>query len=82
MGHRIVDAIIENGQLKYVSEKLPAGRLKVHLVYDIPKEEGRDQASEAVLAETWGIYRGIDAAAEARRLRRSWERGCKDLYTK
>jgi hypothetical protein len=75
MGHRIVDAIIEDGQLKYVGEKLPAGRLKVHLVYDIPKEEGQHQASEAVLAETWGIYRDIDADVEAKNLRAEWERG-------
>jgi len=75
MGHRIVDAIIEDGQLKYVGEKLPAGRLKVHLIYDIPKEEGQDQASEAVLAETWGIYRDIDPDVEAKNLRAEWERG-------
>ena len=38
MGHRIVDAIIEDGQLKYVGEKLPAGRLEVHLIYDTTQE--------------------------------------------
>jgi hypothetical protein len=62
MGHRVIDAIIENGQLKYVGEELPAGRIKVHLIYD-------------TIEESTGIYPGIDAAAEAKRLRRSWDRG-------
>ena len=74
MGYRIVDAIIEDGQLKYVGEKLPAGRLKVHLVYDTQKEEEQAQTSEAVLAETWGIYRDIDPDVEAKDLRAEWER--------
>ena len=75
MGHRIVDAIIEDGELKYVSEKLPAGRVKVHLIYDTVKEEGQGQISEAVLAEAWGIYRDIDPDQESKNLRAEWERG-------
>jgi len=77
MGHRIVDAIIENGQLKHVGGKLPAGRMKVHLIYDTPEEEGLDKAAEAVLAETWGIYKGIDPDLEAKNLRTEWERGAR-----
>ena len=75
MGHRIVDAIIEDGQLKYVGEKLPAGRVKVHLIYDTPEEEGVGKVAEAVLAETWGIYKDIDPDLEAKNLRAEWERG-------
>ena len=75
MGHRIVDAIIEDGQLKYVSEKLPAGRLEVHLIYDRTQERTAKRRAMEIVKRTAGIYRGIDAAVEARRLRRSWERG-------
>jgi hypothetical protein len=74
MGHRIVEAIIEDGQLKYVAGKLPAGRVKVHLIYDIQKEEGQGRAPENVLAETWGIYKDIDPNLEAKNLRAEWER--------
>ena len=82
MGHRIVDAIIENGQLKYVSEKLPAGRLEVHLIYDRAQDRKAKRRPMDIVRRTAGIYRGIDAAAESRKLRRSWERGCKDFYIK
>jgi len=74
VGHRIVDAIIEDGQLKYVAEKLPAGRLEVHLVYDTTRDRTAKRRAKEILKRTAGIYRGIDAAAETRRLRRSWER--------
>jgi len=74
MGHRIVDAIIEDGQLKYVSEELPAGRLKVHLIYDMGKERPAKRKAMEIVRRTAGIYRGVDAAAESRRLRRNWER--------
>jgi len=75
MGHRIVDAIIEDGQLIYVGEKLPAGRLEVHLIYDTTQERVAKRRARDVVKRTAGIYRGIDAAAEARQLRCSWERG-------
>jgi len=45
MGHKIIEAIVENGQLKHVNEKLPAGRIKVHLIYDVA--EGTILESEA-----------------------------------
>ena len=35
MGHEIAEAIIEDGQLKYISKKLPKGRIKVHVIYDV-----------------------------------------------
>jgi hypothetical protein len=31
MGRKIVEAIIEDGQLKHVEGKLPPGEIKVHL---------------------------------------------------
>jgi len=74
MGHRVVEAIIEDGQLKSVGAKLPAGRLKVHLIYDTAEEEKVGQTPEAVLAETCGIYRGINPDLEAKNLRAEWER--------
>jgi hypothetical protein len=74
MGHRIVDAIIEDGQLKYVGGKLPAGRLEVRLLYDTTREPTAKRKAKEILKRTAGIYRGIDAAVETRRLRRSWER--------
>jgi hypothetical protein len=74
MGHRIIDAIIEDGQLKYVGEKLPSGRVKVHLIYDIARDRVSKRKALEMIRRTAGIYRGIDAAAEARRLRRSWDR--------
>ena len=75
MGHRIVDAIIEDGQLKYVGEELPPGRLEVHLIYDTDRERTAKRKALDIVRRTAGMYRGIDAASEARRLRRSWERG-------
>ena len=74
MGHRIVDAIIEDGQLKYVGEKLPAGRLEVQLIYDTPRERIAKRKAKEIMKRTAGIYRGIDPASEIRKLRRSWER--------
>jgi hypothetical protein len=74
MGHKVVDAIIEDGQLKYVGKKLPPGRLRVHLIYDTAEESVGGRKAREIVKRTAGIYPGIDAAAEARRLRRSWER--------
>lgn len=74
MGHRIVNAIIEDGQLKYVGEKLPGGRLEVHLIFDTTDEHVAKRKSKDIVKRTAGIYKGIDAAKEARRLRLNWER--------
>lgn len=73
MGHRVVEAIIEDGQLTYVGEKLPEGRLKVHLIYDTA-EEKKPRDAQTILAETRGIYRDIDPDQEAKKLRAEWER--------
>jgi hypothetical protein len=74
MGHRIVNAIIENGQLKYIDEKLPGGRLEVHLIYDTADEHFLKGKPKDIVKKTAGIYRGIDATKEAKKLRRNWER--------
>ncbi len=72
MGHKIVEAIIENGQIKHVDNKLPGGKIKAHLIYDdeyYPKTE-----VEKMVKETSGIYKDIDVDAESKKLRESWER--------
>jgi hypothetical protein len=74
MGHKIVEAIIEDGQLKYVNGKLPKGKIDVHLIYDTADEPLREKEMAKILAETSGIYKEIDAATEAMKLRESWER--------
>ena len=74
MSHKIAEAIIERGQIKSVNKKLPQERMKVHLIYD----DGEGKVSELevpkVIQETSGIYRGVDAEAESRKLRADWER--------
>jgi len=73
MGRKIVEAIIEDGQLKHVKGKLPPGEIKVHLIYDLDEPSDGTKIMNT-LRETSGIYRGIDPAKEARNLRRDWDR--------
>ncbi|MBM4137630.1 MAG: hypothetical protein FJ241_12495 [Nitrospira sp.] len=75
MGHKIAEAIIENGQIKYVNKKLPIGRIKVHLIYDAVEETAPEIEVANMVRETSGIYKDIDVEAESRKLRTSWERG-------
>ena len=74
MGHKIIEAIIEDGQLKYVGDKLPKGRLNVHLVYDLSEGKPADQTVDAIIAETSGLYKDLDPEREAKNLRMEWER--------
>ena len=76
MGHKIVEAIIENGQIRYVNNKLPDGKIKVHLIYDYDNEEEYYPKTEVakMVKETSGIYKNIDVEAESKKLRESWER--------
>ena len=74
MGHKIIEAIIEDGQLKYVGDKLPKGRLNVHLVYDLSEGKPADQTVDAIIAETSGLYKDLDPEREAKDLRTEWER--------
>ena len=74
MAHKIAEAIIEKGQIKSVNRKLPQGRLKVHLIYDVGDGKVSDQEVSKVIQETSGIYKDVDVEAEPRRLRADWER--------
>jgi predicted DNA-binding antitoxin AbrB/MazE fold protein len=74
MAHKIIEAIIEDGQLKYVGDKLPKGRLNVHLVYDLVEGKTVDQKAETIIAETSGIYKDLHPELEAKKLRMEWER--------
>jgi len=74
MGHKIVEAIIENGQLKHVDKKLPRERMKVHIIYDTSEGSPSKQKILRIVKETSGIYKGIDEKAESKKLRESWER--------
>ena len=74
MKQRCVEVIIENGNLEYISEKLPAGRIKAQLIFSTTAEEHIAGQAEAILAETWGIYRWIDPEQEVLKLRSEWDR--------
>lgn len=74
MGHKIAEAIIEDGQIKFVDKKLPAGKLKVHLIYDVVEETIPENEVTRIIKETSGIYKDIDVEAESRKLRMGWER--------
>lgn len=73
MGRKIVEAVIEDGQLKHVEGKLPPGKIKVHLIYDMEEPSDGTEIIK-ILGETSGIYSDIDAEREARNLRQDWER--------
>ncbi len=74
MGHKIVEAIIEDGQLKYVDKKLPDGKIRVHLIYDVSDETLTESEVERIVRETSGIYKDIDVEAESKKLRSNWGR--------
>lgn len=74
MGHKIAEAVIENGQLKYIDKKLPAGRIKVHLIYDTMERPLPRNEVARIVRETSGLYKDINVEAESRKLRSKWER--------
>jgi hypothetical protein len=74
MAHKIAEAIIENGEIKYINRKLPHRRMKVHLIYDVGEETISTVEASKIVQETSGIYKDIDAETESRRLRTEWER--------
>ena len=78
MGHKIVEAIIEDGQIKYVDRKLPPGRIRVHLIYDAAEDIFQEIDRMRIVAQTSRIYKDIDGEAESRKLRASWERNICD----
>jgi hypothetical protein len=78
MAHIIAEAIIENGKLTYVDKKLPPGRIRAHIIYDIDnleEERGSKVNLSRIVKETHGIYRHIRPETESRALRKSWGRG-------
>jgi predicted DNA-binding antitoxin AbrB/MazE fold protein len=74
MGHKIVEAVIENGVLKRVDKTLPSGKLTVHIIYDENQEALQEIEAEKIVKETSGIYRDINVEMESKKLRDSWER--------
>lgn len=74
MGHKITEAIIENGQLKYIEKTLPAGRIKVHIIYDAIEETLPETEMARIVRESSGLYANIDVDAESKKLRENWER--------
>jgi len=77
MGHKIAEAIIENGQIRHINKKLPRRRMKVYLIYgDVAESLPRTEIAR-IVGETSGIYSGVDVEAESTTLRKSWER---DVY--
>jgi hypothetical protein len=73
MEQLIIEAILEDGQIKSVSGKLPHGKLKVHLVYN-KKDVTNSTDLASVLAETSGIYKNVNVEEESRILRAGWDR--------
>ena len=74
MAHKIAEAVIEKGKIKSVNRKLPQGRMKVHLIYDVGDLKISSSEIPKVIQETSGIYRDVNAEVESRRLRAGWER--------
>lgn len=76
MGHKVAEAIIENGQLVYVDNVLPKGRMVAHIIYDVEDAPHRSDIA-TIVRETAGIYSDVDAHQESTLLRASWERNVK-----
>lgn len=74
MGHKIVEAIIENKQIKYSDRKLPVGRIKAHIIYDSDEEVLTESEITRAVKETAGIYKKLDVKYESKKLRSNWER--------
>lgn len=74
MGHKIVEAIIEDGKLKYVDKKLPDGRITVHIIYDAKEAALTEIEASRIVKETSGIYKDIDVEFDSNKLRDNWER--------
>jgi len=74
MAHKIAEAILDNGQIKHVNRKLPGGRLKVRLIYDVPGQPTSEVKISKIIKKTSGIYRDVDVDRESKRLRGEWER--------
>ena len=78
MRHKIAEAIIENGKIKYINKNLPRGRIKAHLIYDSDEDIHPDIEVSRILKDTSGLYKDINVEKEARKLRKNWERNEKN----
>jgi hypothetical protein len=74
MAHKIAEAILENGQIKHVNKKLPGGRMKVHLIYDVVGQRFSAVEISKRVEGTSGIYKDVDVERESKKLRAEWER--------
>lgn len=74
MGHKILEVIIENGQLKFVDKKFPKGKIKAHLIYDVTEKGISEIEAKRIVKETSGVYKDIDIEVESKKLRNDWER--------
>jgi hypothetical protein len=74
VGHKIAEAVIENGELKYIDRKLPQKKMKVHIIYDDVEEMPQIIEISKIVEETSGLYKDIDVTAESKKLRKEWER--------
>ncbi|TAN45087.1 MAG: hypothetical protein EPN22_03580 [Nitrospirae bacterium] len=76
MGHRIAEAVIEDGMVKQIDRKLPIGKVKVHIIYDEQEENIAGTDSSVVTKSAFGIYKNMDfdPDSESKNLREDWER--------
>jgi len=74
MAHKIAEAILENGQIKHVNKRLPGGRMKVHLIYDVGSLMLSTNEISKIVEEASGIYKDVDVERESKKLREEWER--------
>jgi hypothetical protein len=65
MARRTANAVIEDGEIKSIDRALPAGRLNVRLVYDVPDESPLGQEMARIIERTSGIYEDTDWKAES-----------------
>ena len=74
MGHHILEAILEEGQIKRVSKKLPRGKLKVRIIYETAEKKNSINKKKQIIKDTSGIYPNINVDDEAKAIRKNWER--------
>jgi hypothetical protein len=73
VGHKVAEAIIENGEITYVDTELPKGKITVRILYDTDERNAETDVMTLV-RETAGLYKDIDADKEASKLRNDWDR--------
>ena len=74
MGHKIAEAIIENGKIKYINKELPQKTMKVHIIYDDIEVAIPSGELLKIVKENSGLYKEIDVVLESKQIRENWER--------